>query len=81
MGPKSLRTGGRHSRLYDDFTLRARKYREGARLLRSAGVMSPMLANDLLEIAKELEKLANIIERLRFGTSEWQLAQRPGSGH
>ena len=49
--------------------------------MRSAGVMSPMLANDLLEIAKELEELANIIERLRFGTSEWQLAQRPGSGH
>jgi hypothetical protein len=67
MEPKSLRTGGRHSRLYDDFTLRARKYREGARLLRSAaGMMSRCLANDLLEIAKELEEFADIIERLRF---------------
>ena len=65
---KSLRTEGRHSRLYDDFTLRTRKYREGARLLRlAAKMMSPMLANDLLEIAKELEEFADIIERLRLG--------------
>jgi hypothetical protein len=48
--------------------LRAQNYREGARLLRSAAeMMSPVLANHLLEIAKELEELADIIERLRLG--------------
>jgi hypothetical protein len=53
---------------HDDFTLRPRNYREGARLLRSAAErMSPALGADLLELAKELEELADIIERLRLG--------------
>ena len=30
-------------------------------------MMSQAVANDLLEIAKELEELADIIERLRIG--------------
>ena len=68
MKSKGPRTGRRYSRLYEDFTLRAEKYREGVRLLRSAAkTMSPALATDLLEIAKELEELADIVERLRLG--------------
>ena len=52
----------------DDFTLRAWKYREGARLLRLAAEMvNPTLAKHLLEIAEELEELADNIGRLRFG--------------
>jgi hypothetical protein len=52
----------------EHFTSRAQKYREAARLLRSAAEMiGPMLANDVLEIAKELEELADVIERLRVG--------------
>jgi hypothetical protein len=68
MKPKSPTNRDRDSRIFNDFTLRAQKYREGARLLRSAAeMMSPALAPDLLEIAKELEELADIIERLRLG--------------
>ena len=48
----------------------AEKYREGAQLLRSAAEnMIPDQRADLLKIAQELEELADIIERLRFGDS------------
>jgi hypothetical protein len=54
---------------YDaNFSSRAEKYREGAQLLRSAAEnMIPDQRADLLKIAQELEELADIIERLRFG--------------
>jgi hypothetical protein len=54
---------------YDaNFTRRAQQYRERAWLLRAAAeILSPAQRDDLLEIVQELEKLADIIERLRFG--------------
>ena len=54
---------------YDaNFTRRARKRREGARLLRSAAEkMNPAQRAGLLGIAQELDELADIIERLRLG--------------
>jgi hypothetical protein len=54
---------------YDvNFIRRARRCREGARLLRSAAEkMNPAQRADLVGIAQELDELAYIIERLRFG--------------
>lgn len=54
---------------YDaDFTARIRQYRERARLLRSNAENGRAAQRaDLLETAKELEELADIVERLRFG--------------
>jgi hypothetical protein len=51
-----------------NFTGRAQQYRERAWLLRAAAeILSPAQRDDLLEEAQELEELADIIERLRFG--------------
>jgi hypothetical protein len=54
---------------YDaNFTRRAQKYRERAWFLRAAAeILSPAQRDDLLNEAQELEELADIIERLRFG--------------
>jgi hypothetical protein len=54
---------------YDaNFSSRAEKYREDAQVLRSATEnMIPEQRAALLKIAQELEELADIIERLRFG--------------
>lgn len=47
---------------------RIERYRERARQLRSvARWASPARRGKFLEIAQELEELADIIERLRFG--------------
>ena len=51
-----------------DFNARIGRYRERARQLRSVAQMaSPAQRGKSLEIARELEELADIIERLRFG--------------
>jgi hypothetical protein len=54
---------------YDaNFTRRAQKYRERAWLLRAvAAILSPAQRDDFLREAQELDELADIIERLRFG--------------
>ena len=51
-----------------DFNARIERYRERARQLRSVAQMaSPAQRYKLLETAQELEELADVIERLRFG--------------
>ena len=51
-----------------DFNARIERYRERARQLRSVAQMeSPAQRGKFLEISQELEELADIIERLRFG--------------
>ena len=51
-----------------DFNARIERYRERARQLRSVAQMaSPAQRGKFLEMSQELEELADIIERLRFG--------------
>ena len=51
-----------------DFNARIERYRGRARQLRSVAQMaSPAQRDKLLEIAQELEELADIIKRLKFG--------------
>ena len=54
-----------------DFESRVERYREAARLLRSSvDTIRADLRSDLLDVARNLEDLANIIEQLRFDMTE-----------